>query len=633
MRHEAGSRNDASWGNEDRTSRRSTCSSLSSFQPPSTIMDGYAPPTVHKSDLFFTTPPPPPPIPQNRPPTRHSYSARKSRSPPNRNRSSTSPGPINLPNPNNFIPPPPPPPLKLFDPYSSAANDDLHRVIELSRSESARQTLHMDQLNSQEEGELARALAESMRVREPYTSLSSPGAGPSRPPPVPNDTRPRSTSSNNETWSSPPQTSASLLDDEALARQLAAEEERADLRCRESSQQSGANQQPSTENDEAYARQLEEDEAYARQLALEEEGEDDKHLDSTSAIAGPPVSSLPTYADVISPPNSSAPIDSSLPVESSLIRSNSSASAPSYVSASERIPNYPSKRADSDDALMSDKPKSLKEQLEADRNAAAINVNQFVDKELLDGVTIGFWDPVVLNHPEPMSGVMPNIISLPYGKSPPLHLQATSWRHLLKLMARFSGTRIEPTPEATQRNEELRLRTVVQFVRPHYDSLTWRTLVWFTIDHDAEHPPARRNPMGDVESLPLSYSLMKIPPLLRDGSSSPISKIYTIPSTQAVPYPVLPISFPNLALYLQAALSESRKYLKDGSSGIGKLAKMLEYCFPKEFNGGTDAVERSGVSGLFKKVIGRGGKSSKKGRSGNEETYDLVTPFVPDEWG
>jgi hypothetical protein len=61
---------------------------------------------------------------------------------------------------------------------------------------------------------------------------------------------------------------------------------------------------------------------------------------------------------------------------------------------------------------------------------------------------------------------MPNIITLPYGKSSPLHLQAPSWRHLLKLMARLSGTRIEPAVEAVAvSNRELKLRTVVQFVK------------------------------------------------------------------------------------------------------------------------------------------------------------------------
>lgn len=43
--------------------------------------------------------------------------------------------------------------------------------------------------------------------------------------------------------------------------------------------------------------------------------------------------------------------------------------------------------------------------------------------------------------------------------------------------------------------------------------------------------------------------------------------------------------------------------------------------------------ERNGVSGLFKKVIGRNNKSPKPRRGGNEDTYELVTPFVADEWG
>lgn len=79
---------------------------------------------------------------------------------------------------------------------------------------------------------------------------------------------------------------------------------------------------------------------------------------------------------------------------------------------------------------------------------------------------LGFIPPVISSVLQPMSGPMPNIIFLPHGKSPPLHLQAPSWRHLLKLMARLSGTRIEPTVEAMAvTSGELKLRTVVQFVR------------------------------------------------------------------------------------------------------------------------------------------------------------------------
>jgi hypothetical protein len=115
-----------------------------------------------------------------------------------------------------------------------------------------------------------------------------------------------------------------------------------------------------------------------------------------------------------------------------------------------------------------------------------------------------------------------------------------------------------------------------------------------------------------------------------------MSKTYTIPGTDTVPLPTLPITFPNLALYLQAALDASRRHSGDGMNGLGKLGKVVQMCYPSveqtlsEF----DIPERSSVSVLFKRVIGRGNKDKKKGKqTNNEETYQLVTPFVPDEWG
>lgn len=65
-----------------------------------------------------------------------------------------------------------------------------------------------------------------------------------------------------------------------------------------------------------------------------------------------------------------------------------------------------------------------------------------------------------------MEEVMPNIISLPATRCPPLHLQATDWNHILRLMARLSNTRIEPTVEAMAASKtEIKLRTVIQFVK------------------------------------------------------------------------------------------------------------------------------------------------------------------------
>lgn len=78
----------------------------------------------------------------------------------------------------------------------------------------------------------------------------------------------------------------------------------------------------------------------------------------------------------------------------------------------------------------------------------------------------GFNAPSIGLSLAPMQGPLPNIIALPYGKCPPLHIQAPSWKHLLKLLARLSDSRIEPTVEAVAVNKtELKLRTVIQFVK------------------------------------------------------------------------------------------------------------------------------------------------------------------------
>lgn len=66
----------------------------------------------------------------------------------------------------------------------------------------------------------------------------------------------------------------------------------------------------------------------------------------------------------------------------------------------------------------------------------------------------------------PMKEQIPNVIRLPYAQGPALFFQAPSWRRLLKLMARLSTTRMEPTLEALAvAQHELKLRTVIQFVK------------------------------------------------------------------------------------------------------------------------------------------------------------------------
>ena len=111
-----------------------------------------------------------------------------------------------------------------------------------------------------------------------------------------------------------------------------------------------------------------------------------------------------------------------------------------------------------------------------------------------------------------------------------------------------------------------------------------------------------------------------------------MSKIYTIPASESLPYPSVPMSFPNLALYLQAALDFSRQQ-KDDTAGYKKLAKMVQSCYPHtEETSNLASEEKKTVGGLLKKVIGLD-KKKRAGKSNNEETYEYITPFVPDEWG
>ena len=113
--------------------------------------------------------------------------------------------------------------------------------------------------------------------------------------------------------------------------------------------------------------------------------------------------------------------------------------------------------------------------------------NSFIDPQLLHGVcesssttrehesivenlgppaAFGFNSPQISSVKTTFKGGVPNVISLPTGRFVPFRIQAPDWGHLLKMMAQLSGTRVEASVETmTDTNQELKLRTVVQFVR------------------------------------------------------------------------------------------------------------------------------------------------------------------------
>lgn len=145
---------------------------------------------------------------------------------------------------------------------------------------------------------------------------------------------------------------------------------------------------------------------------------------------------------------------------------------------------------------------------------------------------------------------------------------------------------------------------------------------------------AQRYTSGNPNILPWSYTLSPVPILLRDAADTPLSKTYTIYPTEAVPLPDLPITFPNLAIYLHVVWQQSRKYSRssDVSSGLGKLGKMVETCYPnvKEEDYEDDMPGRSSaVSEWFRRFIRR--DKNKIKTSNNNEVYQMVIPFTSDD--
>ena len=115
-----------------------------------------------------------------------------------------------------------------------------------------------------------------------------------------------------------------------------------------------------------------------------------------------------------------------------------------------------------------------------------------------------------------------------------------------------------------------------------------------TIDHPvpATAPTGWKYRNGDSSTLPWSYTLSALPAFLRDGPDSPLSKFYTVPCTSEMPFPALPISFPNLATYLAAALEHARGAMGDGSSGARRLAKYVDQLYPNDRVELEDAQQR-----------------------------------------
>ena len=216
-------------------------------------------------------------------------------------------------------------------------------------------------------------------------------------------------------------------------------------------------------------------------------------------------------------------------------------------------------------------------------------------------------------------------------------------------MARLGGTRIEASVGAmVVKERKIELRTVIQFVRARIQTLMmfaplivfmkvnatsedWRTVIYLTIDNPQPSHASHEYTNDDVNTLPFSYTMSPLPALLRDGPDGPMSKYYTIPATPNTPYPTLPISLPNMAMYLASAVEDSRRMAHDNSSGMKRLAKTLNTFYPAKVEFGMEDDEPGGPAGgvvsTFRNVFGKG-RNDRRRRDHNYA--DPVTPFVSD---
>ncbi|GJJ06183.1 hypothetical protein Clacol_000372 [Clathrus columnatus] len=260
------------------------------------------------------------------------------------------------------------------------------------------------------------------------------------------------------------------------------------------------------------------------------------------------------------------------------------------------------------------------------------NTSDNADDELADlkGFSYGFTPPNIPVSPPQASAPcapFPDIINLSPAPYPPFNIMAPSWRHLLRLLAR-QETRVQAHIDViANRKEEQQLRVVVQFVKLAYTANTWRTIIYLSLDEP--FPPTvpasatARFTNGDTTVLPYSYAISD------HGRSmtGPNMHIYAIPLSPTSPFPILPITFPNIALYLQSAMKDSRAR-KVRHDSFRRLAKIVQSCYPEEVVPPTQEERKPsrGVGNLFKRVVGRG-SNDKRDSTGNEDVFDMITPF------
>ncbi|KAG8832125.1 hypothetical protein FRC17_001996 [Serendipita sp. 399] len=266
----------------------------------------------------------------------------------------------------------------------------------------------------------------------------------------------------------------------------------------------------------------------------------------------------------------------------------------------------------------------------------------FPNTDSLSGILHGYGRPIIREQPLPTATSVQEVVVMEPEPSPPFFIVAQTWKNLIKFIASQSNTRVEPSPAALAREKHgpPNLRVVLHFVKlPNGDH---RIIMYLAVQSIV--PPPENYPVTDTSVVPY---LFPAPEPGRPLENLPETQIYSIPTK---PLPILPVSLPHLAPYLQAALDESTRS-RDSRSRLQKLVQattvtthstshiataLITGSSGSRYESEGNPIKVAESSGSRRNFIARVFRPKSSGNPGNKsvnnENYDVVTPFTMDNY-
>ncbi|KAG9034921.1 hypothetical protein FRB95_012337 [Tulasnella sp. JGI-2019a] len=294
-----------------------------------------------------------------------------------------------------------------------------------------------------------------------------------------------------------------------------------------------------------------------------------------------------------------------------------------------------------------------------------------LEKEYAEGVSFGYRPPMldmtVLPDPPPL----PETILI-YPDSA-FHVCAPSWHQLLRLLARIGDVSLQPSPEAfglLPDSGEISVRLVLHFHKCRYGD-QWKTILWVDLNRSLPSSISPKDAWpyinGDTTILPYQCQIPRDAgvyfqrPATGEINTSSTSITYVLPQRLS---PTIPMRMDVLAAVLTDAYRSSQSAVSTGavspppgslqtsSLDVGlslkRLCKAIDKCYnssgkskERPAGGVLEVSKKDGPGQVFvgKQSLGRWlssgvrnvlptNRSSKGGKHGNDENYDLVTPFT-----